>query len=73
MNEAGNLVVKRPTISDKILVPDYGDEFKLIIQFWPDDASNVWIRFYYDEVGKPTHFVVNNPRLMNHRFDRVKD
>ena len=71
MNEAGNLVVKRPTISDKILVPGYGDEFKLIIQFWPDDESNAWIRFYYDDVGKPTHFDVNNGRLMNHRFDKV--
>lgn len=73
MNDDGNLVVKRPTIADKILEPMYDDEFRLNIEFWPDDESRVWIRFYYNDAGDVNWFDVHNPRLMHHRFDKVKD
>lgn len=71
MNEEGNLVVKRPTIADKILEPFYEEEFRLVVEFWENDESRVWIKFYYDETGKVSWFDVHNSRLMHHRFDKV--
>jgi hypothetical protein len=71
MNEAGELIVKRPTISDKILEPFYDDEFRLKIEFRPNDESRVWIRFSYNAAGEVTGFDVHNSRLMHHRFDKV--
>lgn len=71
MNEAGELVVKRPTITDKILEPFYNDEFRLIIEFRENEESRVWIKFEYDAVGNVNGFNVQNSRLMHHRFDKV--
>ena len=45
LNDEGSLVVKRPTIADKILEPFYDDEFRLLIEFREDDESRVWIKF----------------------------
>lgn len=73
MNEEGNLIVKRPTIADKILEPFYDDEFRLIIEFRENEESRVWIKFYNDEAGKVSWFDVHNSRLMHHRFDKISD
>jgi hypothetical protein len=73
MNDEGDLVVKRPTIADKVLEPFFDDEFRLNIEFWENDESRVWIRFYYNEAGEVNWFDVHNPRLMHHRFDKVKN
>ncbi|NOT73755.1 MAG: beta-lactamase family protein [Cyclobacteriaceae bacterium] len=73
MNEDGNLVVKRPTIADKLLEPFFDNEFKLTIEFREDDESRVWIQFYYNEAGEAIWFDVHNPRLLHHRFDKVKN
>lgn len=72
MNDEGQLVVKRPTIADKTLEQFYDEEFRLPIEFREDDESRVWIKFYYDDAGAVSWFDVHNPRLMHHRFDKVK-
>ncbi|MBX2895695.1 MAG: serine hydrolase [Cyclobacteriaceae bacterium] len=71
MNDAGELVVKRPTIADKILEPFYNDEFRLIIEFREHEESRVWINFEYDKAGKVNGFNIQNSRLMHHQFDKV--
>lgn len=71
MNDAGELVVKRPTIADKILEPFYNDEFRLIIEFRENEESRVWIKFEYDAAGNASGFNVQNSRLMHHRFEKV--
>jgi hypothetical protein len=70
LNEKDQLVVKRPTISDKVLEPWVGGEFRLMTDYG-EYASESWVRFHYDTKGRVTHFTVSHPRLMNHRFDKL--
>lgn len=70
LNEKGELVVKRPTIADKIIEPGYDDEFKLNIQFHTNDEQSAWIKFYFSEKGEVEYIDVRHGRLMHHRFDK---
>jgi len=72
LNAEEKLVLKRPTIADKILEPMPDGEFMLKVQFYEDYESNVWIKFYYNDTGEVTHLDVHNPRLMHHQFDKVR-
>ncbi|ULQ57129.1 beta-lactamase family protein [Flavihumibacter rivuli] len=71
LNERDELVVKRPTIADKILEPWTDGEFRLSTDYG-EYSSESWVRFHYDEQGNVTHFTVSHPRLMNHRFDKLR-
>lgn len=71
LNEKGQLVLKRPTIADKIIEPGYDEEFKLPIQFHTDDESWGWIKFYFTEKGEVEYLNVRHSRLMHHRFDKL--
>ncbi len=72
LNEDGKLVVKRPTISDKILEPHALHEFKLPTEFFETNYERTfWIQFYFNDAGMPTYFDVRHGRLMHHRFDKV--
>jgi CubicO group peptidase (beta-lactamase class C family) len=74
LDEDGKLVVKRPTISDKILEPHSPNEFKLPTEFFETNyESTFWMHFYFNDAGMPTHFDVHHGRLMHHRFDKVPD
>jgi CubicO group peptidase (beta-lactamase class C family) len=71
LNEKGELLLKRPTIADKIMEPGYDDEFKLPIQFHTNDESWAWITFYFTEKGEVGYLDVRHGRLMHHRFDKL--
>ena len=71
LNEKDQLVVKRPTIADKVLEPWIDEEFRLLTDYG-EYSSESWVRFFTDEEGKVSHFTVSHPRLMNHRFDKVQ-
>lgn len=72
LSDEGKLVVKRPTIADKILEPHSVDELILPTEFHVVNYErDFWVRFYFDDSGKTTHFDVRHPRLMHHRFDKV--
>jgi CubicO group peptidase (beta-lactamase class C family) len=71
LNEKRQLVLKRPTISDKIIEPGYDEEFELPIQFHTDDESVGWIKFYFNEKGEVEYLNVRHGRLMHHRFDKL--
>ncbi|MBK8609569.1 MAG: beta-lactamase family protein [Chitinophagaceae bacterium] len=71
LDDEGKLVLKRPTIADKYLEPGPDGEFMLKVQYYEDDESTNWIRFYYNAAGEVTHFNIWHPRLMHHRFDKV--
>lgn len=74
LNDEGKLVVKRPTISDKILEPHSLTQFKLPTEFFETNyESTFWVNFYFDATGMPTHFDVRHGRLMHHRFDKVTE
>ena len=70
LNEKDQLVVKRPTIADKIMEPWADDEFRLMTDYG-EYSSESWVHFHYDEKGNVTHFTVSHPRLMNHRFEKL--
>lgn len=71
VNEQGNLIVKRPTIGDKQLYPETKDVFTLMVDKYPEDAFEVFVKFHRNTNGKITYFTVSDPRLMDHRFDRI--
>jgi CubicO group peptidase (beta-lactamase class C family) len=71
LNEKGQLVLKRPTIADKIIEPGYDEEFKLPIQFHMDDESWAWLKFYFNAKGEVEYLNVRHGRLMHHRFDKL--
>lgn len=71
LNEKGQLVLKRPTIADKIIEPGYDDEFKLNIQFHTNDEGWGWIKFYFTEKGEVEYLNVRHSRLMHHRFNKL--
>lgn len=70
LNANGKLVVKRGTVSDKILEPFSDDEFNMKYQLYEDDETDCWLKFH-KENGKVRHFVVSHPRLMKLRFEKV--
>ena len=70
LNEKDQLVVKRPTIADKIMEPWADGEFRLMTDYG-EYSSESWVYFYYGEKGNVTHFTVSHPRLMNHRFEKL--
>lgn len=70
LNEKGQLILKRPTIADKIIDPGYDDEFELAIQFHTDDESVAWVKFHFNEKGEVDYLNVRHGRLMHHRFDK---
>ena len=71
LNENNQLVVKRPTIADKIIEPSADGEFRLMTDYGPYESES-WIRFYYTDNGNVSHFTISHPRLMHHRFDKVQ-
>ena len=71
LNENSQLVVKRPTIADRIIEPSVDGTFLLMMDYGPY-SSEGWIRFYFRENGAVSHFTISHPRLMQHRFDRVE-
>jgi CubicO group peptidase (beta-lactamase class C family) len=71
LNESNELVVKRPTIADKILYPSADGEFQLVTDYGPY-SSESWVRFYFNNKREVSHFTVSHPRLMHHRFDKVQ-
>jgi CubicO group peptidase (beta-lactamase class C family) len=74
LSDEGKLVVKRPTIADKVLEPYSADEFKLPTDFHETNYEvNFRVHFYFNNTGKPTHFDVRHGRLMHHRFDKISN
>ena len=72
LNDENKLIVKRPTIADKILEPHSINEFKLPTEFYETNyESTFWVKFYFDANGTPTHLDVRHGRLMHHRFDKI--
>lgn len=71
VNEKGQLVLKRPTIADKLIEPGYDEEFELAIQFHTDDESVAWLKFYFNKKGDVEYLNVRHGRLMHHRFDKL--
>jgi CubicO group peptidase (beta-lactamase class C family) len=72
VDEAGNLILRAPTLPDTPVEPYTENEFRLRHEKLPGIPARYWVRFHENERGEVTHLTVWNPRLMDHRFDRVE-
>ncbi len=71
VDENNRLIIRRPTVSDKELIP-YGDNRFL---FEMEAGNGGWyavLEFTTDRSGKVDGFNVQHVRLMHHRFDKVR-
>jgi CubicO group peptidase (beta-lactamase class C family) len=70
----GNLIIKRPTIADTKIIPERENTFLIKIEefAYRESPTNGWIRFHSNGDGVVTHLTVSHPRLMHHRFDKLK-
>ena len=71
LNTECKLVVIRPTIQDTLLEPDTSDTFLIWIEQYPGQQFDSYVRFHREN-DKVSHLTISNPRLMGHRFDKVK-
>jgi CubicO group peptidase (beta-lactamase class C family) len=71
----GNLIIKRPIIADTKIIPERVNTFLIKIEEYAnrEDPTTGWIRFHSNDNGVVTHLTVSHPRLMHHRFDKVKE
>ena len=72
LNERNELVLKRPTISDKELEPYEENQFLFRMEDGMSSSWNVLMKFTIDNNKLITGFDLQFTRLMHHRFDKVK-
>lgn len=70
LDDAGDLILRAPTLAEVRLEPWQPGEFLLRLEKFPGVPFHVWVQFHPEVLGVPTHLTVWNPRLMHHRFDR---
>lgn len=68
----GALVIRAPTIAERRLEPFRPGEFLLRHEKYPGVPAHYWVRFHEAANGEIEHLTVWAPRLMNHRFERVR-
>ena len=73
LDDDGGLVVRAPTIAVLRLEPFRPGEFLLRHEKYAGAPAQYWVRFHETAAREIGHLTVWNPRLMNHRFDRVRE
>ncbi len=71
LNEKGQLILRRPTLSDKIVIPIGKDQFL----FEMDHRQSSWYvkaSFSRDENGDVNGIEMQHNRMLHHRFNKVK-
>lgn len=71
LNDKNQLVVRRPTVAEKVLKQFPDEEFRLMTDYYEEQSSESWVRFHYDSKGVVSHLTITHPRLMQHSFDKV--
>lgn len=71
LNENGQLIIRRPTLSDKILEPN-GDNRFLFEMDHQNDSWYVEAEFTKNETGKVDGIDMQHVRMIHHRFEKVE-
>ena len=71
LNENNQLIIRRPTISDKLLIPDGENKFLFEMEA-VGDRWYVVAQFTKNEKGEVDGINMQHVRMMHHRFDKVK-
>lgn len=72
LNEQNDLVIKRPTISDKLLIPYSKNQFIFYMESGMGEGWNVLTGFTFNQKGEVTGFNLQHIRMMHHRFEKIK-
>jgi CubicO group peptidase (beta-lactamase class C family) len=72
LDASGQLVLRAPTIADLRLEPFQPGEFLVRHEKYPGVTASYWVRFHEDANGEIQQLTVWSPRMMNHRFERVR-
>jgi CubicO group peptidase (beta-lactamase class C family) len=73
LDAGGALVIRAPTLAERRLEPFRPGEFLLRHEKYPGVPAHYWVRFHEMARGEIGHITVWAPRLMNHRFERVRE
>jgi hypothetical protein len=73
MNESGQLVLRRATLSDVTIEPDGLNQFHYISEKGLGQAFDQWLLFKKDAKGNITGITVWSERVMHHEFDKVSN
>ena len=73
LDASGALVLRAPTLADLRREPFRPGEFLLRHEKYPGVPAHYWIRFHEGAAGEVGHLTVWSPRLMNHRFELVRE
>jgi len=73
LDDDGGLVVRAPTIAVLRLEPFRPGEFLLQHEKYAGAPAQYLVRFHETAAREIGHLTVWNPRLINHRFDRVRE
>jgi hypothetical protein len=71
LTENNELVIRRPTISDKLLIP-YGENSFLFEMQADSDGWYVLAEFTKNKMGEIDGINMQHQRMMHHRFEKVK-
>ena len=66
-------MIRAPTIGERRLEPFRPGEFLLRHEKYPGVPAHYWVRFHETAGGEIGHLTVWAPRLMDHRFERVRE
>lgn len=72
LNENQDLIIKRPTVTDKNLTPYSDNQFIFFMESGMGEGWNVLTSFTFNKIGEVTGFNLQHIRMMHHRFEKVK-
>jgi hypothetical protein len=72
LNDNSELILKRPTISDKVLTAYAENQFIFLMESGMGEGWNVLTSFTFNQKGDVNGFDLQHIRMMCHRFEKVK-
>jgi hypothetical protein len=72
LNDNSELILKRPTISDKVLTAYAENQFIFFMESGMGEGWNVLTSFTFNQKGDVNGFDLQHIRMMCHRFEKVK-
>ena len=72
LNENNQLKIKRPTVTEKILIPYSKNQFIFKMESGINEGWNVLAKFRFNEKNKVTGLNLSHVRMINHEFIKIK-
>jgi CubicO group peptidase (beta-lactamase class C family) len=72
LNNSNELILKRPTVSEKVLTPYGENQFIFLMESGMGEGWNVLTSFTFNHKGDVNGFSLQHIRMIHHRFEKVK-